>query len=77
MKERLLDVVKWGLVLLIAGLIYCVVCPKYYFTGPRGVPMFRCNKITGVVELWDKKTGWNKMKRVEDIFDKVEKEDKK
>jgi len=31
MKERLLDVVKWALILVIAGAVFYVVCPKYYF----------------------------------------------
>ena len=50
MKERLLGVMKWGLILVIAGMVFYVVCPKYYFSGPRGIIMYRCNKITGYVE---------------------------
>jgi hypothetical protein len=50
MKERLLDIAKWGLIFLIAGAVFYSVCPKYYFSGPQGVILFRCNKITGYVE---------------------------
>lgn len=50
MKERFLDVIKWGLILIIAGVVFYVVCPKYDFKGPTGVIIQRCNKITGVVD---------------------------
>jgi hypothetical protein len=49
MKERLLDVMKWGLILMIAGAVFYIVCPKYYFKLPH-----RCNQITGQVEQWDR-----------------------
>jgi hypothetical protein len=49
MKERLLDVIKWGLILIIAGAVFYVVCPKYYFATQNGIPFFKCNKITGQV----------------------------
>lgn len=50
MKERLLDVMKWGLIIIITGAVFYVVCPKYYFSGPEGRILFRCNKITGQIE---------------------------
>jgi len=50
MKQTLLDITKWGLIFLIAGAVFYAVCPKYYFSGPQGVILFRCNKITGGVE---------------------------
>lgn len=56
MKERLLDVMKWGLILLIAGAVFYVVYPKYHFGGPQGTPMFRCNKITGLIEIRARET---------------------
>lgn len=53
MKERLLDIIKWGLILIIAGIVYYVVCPKYEF-GYRenGFVYSRCNKMTGNVEMY-------------------------
>ncbi len=53
MKERFLDVVKWGLILVIAGAVFYLVYPKYYFTDGKGphIPGFRCNKMTGQVEF--------------------------
>lgn len=48
MKERLLDIIKWGLILIIAGAIFYLVCHKYYFLVRN--PKIRCNKITGNVE---------------------------
>ncbi len=50
MEERLLDVMKWGLILMIAGAVFYTVCPKYEFVGD---PFFRCrgNKLTGQTEL--------------------------
>ena len=62
MKERLLDVIKWGLVLVIAGAIFYVVCPKYDFMPIQGIPYFRCNKITGYVEIWEEEKGWTQYK---------------
>lgn len=52
MKERLLDVIKWGLILVIAGAVFYVVYPKYTFKGRQGGVWFRCNKMTGEVERW-------------------------
>jgi hypothetical protein len=46
MKERLLDIMKWGLILLIAGAIFYAVCPKYEFSGVR----IKFNTITGEVQ---------------------------
>ena len=50
MKERLLDVIKWGLILIIAGAVFYVVCPKYHFEK-EGLRRF--NRITGHSERWD------------------------
>ena len=60
MKERLLDVVKWGLVLIIAGAVFYVVCPKYYFGKYHGGHLtLKGNKITGKVEYFvSPKGGW-------------------
>ena len=59
MKERLLDVIKWGLILLIVGAVFYVVCPKYdFFTVRSGLGVYRYNKITGdwkIRMLQDKK----------------------
>ena len=49
-NEFFLDIIKWGLILIMAGLVFYVVCPKYYFTTSGGViPVYKCNKITGQV----------------------------
>ena len=58
MKERLLDVIKWGLILVIAGIVSYVVhykamttylsndTPNYCFrVSDRTI--FRCNKLSG------------------------------
>ncbi|UCB50968.1 MAG: hypothetical protein JSW56_08980 [Deltaproteobacteria bacterium] len=66
MKERLLDVLKWGLILIIAGAVFYVVCPKYQDMTRNRVA--RYNTITGKYEVADEKTGgWT------DIFLMVEK----
>jgi len=60
MKERFLDVVKWGLILVIAGgvfyqtfsLTYPNTFPKNEFRGDKGLQWYRCNKITGKIERW-------------------------
>ncbi|SPD75695.1 hypothetical protein PITCH_A720035 [uncultured Desulfobacterium sp.] len=52
MKERLLDIIKWGLILVIAGAILFFVFPKYDFEaisyGSGG--LFKCNKFTGEIK---------------------------
>ena len=51
MKERLLDVIKWSLILVVAGMVFYVVCPKYHFMeNDIGLVVCRGNKITGEVE---------------------------
>ena len=64
MKERLLDVIKWGLILVIAGAVFYVVCPKYYFElHPK--TFIRANKITGKVEGFferDEFKAWRELK---------------
>ncbi|MBA7496699.1 hypothetical protein ES702_07308 [subsurface metagenome] len=50
MKERLLDVIKWGLILIIAGAVFYVVYPKYYFNNYKGL-WTRGNKMTGKIEV--------------------------
>jgi len=57
MKERLLDVIKWGLVLIIAGAVFYVVYPRYEFGYSErgiGIPFFRCNTLTGEVEKYNR-----------------------
>ena len=56
MKERFLDVIKWSLILVIAGAVFYVVYPKYHFGGPQGILMFRGNKITGLIEFRARET---------------------
>ena len=62
MKERLLDVAKWCLILIIAGAVFYVVAPKYHFgSNIHGLINSRSNTITGTVE---KRTssGWDRVK---------------
>ena len=58
MKETLLDVMKWGLILVIAGVVLYIVFPKYHFAGRLGAVEYRCNTMTGKVESWSPKEGW-------------------
>lgn len=61
MKERFFDVIKWGLILVIAGVVlYCIVAKTYgnlypkfeFYKGNKELHWFRCNKITGEIERW-------------------------
>ena len=61
MKERFLDVIKWGLILVIAGVVfyktfaltYPYMHPKFeFFKGNEELQWYRCNKITGDIEQW-------------------------
>ena len=54
MKERLLDVIKWGLILIIAGVVFYVVCPKYKFRFEY--VCIRSNSITGDIQSFDVKS---------------------
>lgn len=53
MKELMFHVVKWWLVIIVAGFVFYFVYPKYKYIVPRENPryVFRCNKITGKVHL--------------------------
>ena len=50
--EKLLDVVKWSLIIVIGAIAFYAVCPKYDFIyyEKSGV-YFRENKITGEIDL--------------------------
>ena len=61
MKERFLDVIKWGLILVIAGVVFykifaltsTSIYPKFeFFKGNEELQWYRCNKITGEIEQW-------------------------
>jgi hypothetical protein len=47
---RLLDIIKWAVILMIAGIIFYLVCPKYYFNKIGGTILERGNEITGRVK---------------------------
>lgn len=59
MKERLLDVVKWGLIIILAGAVFYLVCPKYYFFT-AAAHIARGNRITGTTELYTR-AGWERL----------------
>ena len=61
MKERFLDVIKWGLILVIAGVVFYKIFaltypnmyPKFeFFEGNKELQWYRCNKISGEIEQW-------------------------
>ena len=62
MKERFLDVIKWGLILIIAGMVFYVVCPKYDFK-PTSALYLRHNKITGQIDYLAPGKGWQRFKK--------------
>ena len=76
MKERLLDVIKSGLIIIIGAIAFYIVCPKYEFDRVK-IRVSRLNKITGKVELFEK----GKWKTLESRFAKkvsnISKEKKK
>lgn len=55
-KERLLDVIKWGIIIIFISIAFYILYPKYYFTGPKGHIWYRCNSVNGQVEYWDRTT---------------------
>jgi len=54
MKERFLDVIKWGLILVMGGVVFYMVCPKYELKI-QGAVLYRVNKVVGQLEFWDLK----------------------
>ncbi len=60
-KEKLLDVIKWGIIIFFISIAFYLIFPKYSFRGPDGYVWYRCNSITGQVEKWDRSTtNWTK-----------------
>lgn len=51
MIGRLLDVVKWTLIFVIAGIIFYLVGPKYDYGSE--IKWTRFNKVTGEVSVFD------------------------
>jgi len=48
--ERLLDVVKWSLIILIGATIFYIAGPKYQLvSGPQGLPV-KINTVTGNID---------------------------
>jgi hypothetical protein len=72
MKAKLLDVIKWGLILIIAGATFYIVWPKYDFsTQAQGLAVYRYNKITGTWKmrtLYTKK--WQSPESIAEIISK-------
>ncbi|MCQ9206452.1 MAG: hypothetical protein NG740_01005 [Omnitrophica bacterium] len=47
MNKLVLYIVLWLIIVITA---YSFLIPKYYFTTNYGVPYYRCNRVTGVIE---------------------------
>ena len=65
MKERLLDAFKWSIIVLVAGCVFYVVCPKYSFTR-ESLIILRHNQITGqvdslIIAASDNNTKWERL----------------
>ena len=59
MKERFLDVIKWGLILVIAGAVYLGVQNKvnrYFIVGAGQGAAYKLDKFTGQVSFVAGKT---------------------
>lgn len=56
MKERMLDVIKWWLIIAFGAVAFYVVFPKYHFPEVE----VRANKITGKVEWMKRGVGQNR-----------------
>ena len=50
MKERLLDVIKWWLIIAFGAMAFYVVYPKYDFIPHKTIP-FKGNKFTGEISI--------------------------
>ena len=47
-SEIYLDIIKWVVIIISAGVVFYIVCPKYEF---RESGRMRLNKITGVIDI--------------------------
>ena len=61
MKEKLFDVIKWGIILLIAGIVFYIFYPKYYFGHTNDLVIIRGNRITGKVEVGTTVLKWQEI----------------
>jgi hypothetical protein len=61
MNEKISNVIKWGLLLLIAGIIFYVFYPKYHFGHTNDLVIIRANKITGKVEVGTTVLKWQEI----------------
>lgn len=61
MKERMFDVIKWGLILFIAGIVFYIFYPKYHFGHTKDLVVIRGNKITGKVEVGTTVLKWKEL----------------
>ena len=61
MKEKLFDVIKWGLILLTTGIIFYIFYPKYYLGHTNDLVIIRGNKITGKVEVGTTVLKWQEI----------------
>ena len=53
-KGRVLDIIKWGIIIIFVSVAFKFLGPKYYFSvSEKGGELYRCNSITGQVERWD------------------------
>ncbi len=60
-KEFLLTIIKWGLVLFVIGMIFYWFYPKYYFGYTKDLVIIRGNKITGKVEVGTTVLPWREV----------------
>ena len=58
MEETVFEQIKTKLiftiiVIILSAAAFYIILPKYYFVVREGVPLFRCNIITGNIDLTD------------------------
>ena len=51
-RETTIDVIKWGIIIVIAAIAFYVVCPKYEVFKSEGGSLYRYNKFSGKVESY-------------------------
>ena len=53
MNEKIFNILKWAIILIIGGFVFYIVFPKYHFFNIA----LRGNKITGKIEILNDKAG--------------------
>lgn len=59
-RSMILGIVKGSVLLIIAGVVFYTVYPKFFFKF-QGITFFRCNQITGEIDRLNDDGNWERL----------------